>query len=98
MPEKILAILKACTRFDNNPEYGPDGDLSYGRPSIDALLNMLEMLGKGEDLRQPAIATLNSYANKKSLGKEIKSISEKFIAAKGNMLDECVFGRFRLKR
>ena len=70
VPEKILAILKACTRFDNNPEYGPDGDLSYGRPSVDALLNMLEMLGKGNDVSQPAAATLNSYARKNSLGKE----------------------------
>ena len=50
VPERILAILKACTRYDSSPERGAEGDLSYGRPTIDALLEMVTMLAKSDDL------------------------------------------------
>ena len=97
VPEKILAILKACTRFDNNPEYGPDGDLSYGRPSIDALLNMLEMLGKGEDLRQPSSANLNSYARASSRERKRRHLYPKSLSRPRAISLTSAFGLFRLK-
>mgnify|MGYP001408648420 CR=1 FL=1 len=50
VPERILAIPKACTRYDSSPERGAEGDLSYGRPTIDALLEMVTMLAKSDDL------------------------------------------------
>ena len=31
VPERILSILKACTRYENNAQFGGEGDLTYGR-------------------------------------------------------------------
>ena len=89
VPDKILAILKACTRFDDDPAYGAEGDLSYGRPSIEAVLNMLEMLGDGKDLEKAPSTKLNAYARQTSIKKEMKSLSQEFIDIKGSAFEEC---------
>ena len=47
VPERILSILKACTRYENNAQFGEEGDLTYGRPSIEAMLSMVQKLGEG---------------------------------------------------
>ena len=44
VPNQILAILKACMQYDNGAEHGVEGDLTFGRPSISSLLNMVSRL------------------------------------------------------
>ena len=45
-PDQITSLLSACMLFDKSDEYGPEGDLSYGRPSIDSLLLQIKQLSE----------------------------------------------------
>ena len=90
MPEKILGILRACTQFNRAPEYGVEGDLSYGRPSADALVNMLERWAKRGIDGGRKLTRMNTYARAKALEVKAKTASQEFISSQSSAFDDSV--------
>ena len=66
IPKQIRSLLESCLTYDPEGDSGPEGDLSYGRPSIDSLLIMVSRLAE-EELKYSSGKSVQSLSSSRSL-------------------------------
>ena len=91
IPDSILAILKACTRYDDGPEHGAEGDLTFGRPNIASLLNMMTSLSDATAFQNASFKIrkrMNNHKRKEEQNKQrIEELVEMFMLDNHDELD-----------